>query len=104
MIRKVNPYLVRGELSREDAGLILDTLRRIDPVLAIFDFKAGVPALENPAIEALEREREEARERRDYAEADRIREELRKRNVTVEDTTNGTLYWVEGAVTSESET
>jgi cysteinyl-tRNA synthetase len=39
--------------------------------------------------------REEARERKDYEEADRIREELKKKNVMLEDTVYGTLHWVE---------
>jgi cysteinyl-tRNA synthetase len=39
--------------------------------------------------------REDARERKDYEEADRIREDLRKRNVVIEDTAYGTLYWIE---------
>jgi cysteinyl-tRNA synthetase len=95
LIRKANPYLARGEMSKKNASLILDALAKIDSVLPIFDFEAAAMDAEDPEIEAMVSLREDARERKDYAEADRIREDLRKRNVVIEDTTYGTLYWIE---------
>jgi cysteinyl-tRNA synthetase len=53
------------------------------------------PESEDPEIEDLIDRREEARESRRYEEADRLREELRKRNVVLEDTPYGTLHWIE---------
>jgi cysteinyl-tRNA synthetase len=96
LIRKVNQPLVTGELARQDAECILDALRKADSVLALLDFNAAAPDVEDQEIEALVNSREEARERKDYEAADRIREELRKRNVVLEDTPSGTLFWVEG--------
>jgi cysteinyl-tRNA synthetase len=49
---------------------------------------------DDPEIEALVSRREEARERKDYEEADRIREDLRKRNIALEDTSYGSLWWM----------
>ncbi len=95
LIRKVNKRLIKGEISKKDAGLILDALARIHSVLGIFDFHPSGPDPEDPEIEALVSKREEAREQKQYEEADRIRENLRKRNVVLEDTAYGTLYWTE---------
>jgi cysteinyl-tRNA synthetase len=95
LIRKTNQQLARGLLSKDDASLILNAFSKIHSVLAIFDFNPAGQESEDPEIEALISRREEARERKDYEEADRIREDLKKRNVVLEDTAYGTLYWVE---------
>jgi cysteinyl-tRNA synthetase len=95
LIRRVNQRLVKGEVSRKDADLIMDALTRIHEVLGIFDFNPSGADAEDPEIEALVNKREEARERKQYEEADRIRDDLKKRNVVLEDTAYGTLYWVE---------
>jgi cysteinyl-tRNA synthetase len=95
LIRKANPYIAKGEMSKKNASLILDALAKIQSVLAVFDFEAAAMDTEDPEIEAMVSLREDARERKDYEEADRIREDLRKRNVVIEDTAYGTLYWIE---------
>jgi cysteinyl-tRNA synthetase len=99
LIRKINQQFARGELSKEDASLILDAFARVHSVLAVFDFNPASPASEDPEIENLVDRREDARERKKFEEADRIREELKKRNVVLEDTPYGTLYWIEGGPT-----
>jgi cysteinyl-tRNA synthetase len=96
LIRKANPFIARGEMSKKNAALILDALAKVHSVLAIFDFEAAASVeTEDPEIEAMVSLREDARERKDYEEADRIREDLRRRNVVIEDTAYGTLYWIE---------
>jgi cysteinyl-tRNA synthetase len=52
-------------------------------------FQGGLDAAE---IEGLVRAREEARRRRDFAEADRVRKELLARGVTLEDGPKGTTW------------
>jgi cysteinyl-tRNA synthetase len=94
LIRKVNQRLSKAGVSKGDASLLMDGFAKIDPVLAIFDFNPASCDAEDPEIEDLVSRREEARERKDYAEADRIRELLRKRNISLEDTSNGTLWWM----------
>ena len=95
LIRKTNPLLARGEVSKSDAGLILDAFGKVHSVLGIVDFNASAMEIENPEIDAMVSLRDDARERKDYAEADRIRDDLKKRNVILEDTPYGTLYWIE---------
>ena len=94
LIRKVNPHLSVGGLSKDDASLVLDAFARINSVLALFDFDASGGDSADPEIEVLVNRREEARERKDYGEADRIREELRKRNIALEDRPYGTMWWI----------
>ena len=94
LIRKANQHLSTGGLSKNDASHLMDVLTRINSVLALFDFNPAGPEDEDPEIEALVNRREEARERKDYQEADRIREELRKKNIVLEDTSYGTLWWI----------
>ncbi len=95
LIRKLNQRLAKGELSGDDAALILDSLAKVHSVLGFFDLNPEGPEPEDPEIEAMVNKREEARERKDYAEADRIREALRKQNIKLEDTPYGTLYWID---------
>ncbi len=95
LIRQANQQLARQGLSKNDASLILSALEKIHSILAIFDFNPEGQESENPEIEDLICRREESRERKDYDEADRIREELKKRNVVLEDTAYGTLHWID---------
>lgn len=95
LIRSVNPQLAQKGLSEGDATAILQAFEKINSVFAFLDLNPANSDTEDPEVEALVSQREEARERKDYEEADRIREELRKKNVTLEDTAYGTLHWVE---------
>jgi cysteinyl-tRNA synthetase len=95
LIRKVNQQLVRKEFSKDDASLVLNALVKINSVLAIFEFNPASAEVEDQEIDMMISRREEARERKDYEEADKIREDLRSRNIALEDTPYGTLYWIE---------
>jgi cysteinyl-tRNA synthetase len=95
LIRKINQLFASEEFSKEDAALVVNALTKIHSVLAVFEFNPANLETEDPEIEILVNKREEARERKDYQEADKIREDLRNRNVTLEDTPYGTFYWVE---------
>jgi cysteinyl-tRNA synthetase len=94
LIRKTNQYFSLGGISRNDAALLMDAFAKIHSVLAVFDFNAAGSESEDPEIEALVNRREEARECKNYDEADRIREELKKRNIVLEDTSYGPLWWI----------
>jgi cysteinyl-tRNA synthetase len=95
LIRKVNQQTAAGGLAKEDASLVRDALERMNSVVAVFDFNAAGAETGDPEIEAMVNKRDEARERKDYGEADRIRKELRERHVVLEDTAYGTMYWMD---------
>jgi cysteinyl-tRNA synthetase len=70
-------------------------LREFDQILGL-DLARAVPRAQtqerDPRIEARVAERDAARARRDFAEADRIRDELAAEGVTLEDTPGGTRW------------
>ncbi|MDL2285838.1 cysteine synthase, partial [Desulfococcaceae bacterium OttesenSCG-928-F15] len=72
-VRHGNTLLDEGRMGKEDAMGILRFFKEIDAVLGIF---GTCRAEENPEIAAMIEMREEARNRGDWAEADRLREEL----------------------------
>jgi cysteinyl-tRNA synthetase len=95
-IRKLNPQLVQGKVSRSDAARLLDALEKVHSVLAVLDLDPGTIKAADAELDALVRTRDQARERKDYEAADRIRGELERRGVTLEDFPEGTLYRFEG--------
>ena len=54
--------------------------------------EAGEDGLSDDAIEALIAERDQARENKDFARADEIRDELAKNGVLLEDGAGGTTW------------
>jgi cysteinyl-tRNA synthetase len=81
-IKRINTLIQAGRLDAAGARRILETLGQIDAVLNVFNFHQ-VEA--DPEVTRLTAEREAARTARDWVRADRLREELRRRGVTVRD-------------------
>ncbi|HZY60407.1 MAG TPA: DALR domain-containing protein, partial [Candidatus Binataceae bacterium] len=83
-----------GEAYRRGDKRIWNTLRAMDTVLGL-DFEGirqraareSVPA----EVEALRKERDEARKKKDFARADALRNELQSRGYEVKDTPAGTV-------------
>jgi cysteinyl-tRNA synthetase len=86
LVREVNRRLDARTLSTADAGTVTAWLRRLDAVLGI------LPGEEDDLDEELSgllEERLAARARKDWAASDRLRDELVKRGIAVEDTRDG---------------
>ena len=82
---------VREADRRKDYG-VLDALYDFDRVLGLNLRKAAERATSVDAeVEALIKEREEARAARDWARADEIRQQLSEQGIALEDTPSGTL-------------
>jgi cysteinyl-tRNA synthetase len=90
MIKKVNILRNNNKVFKKDTENILNWFKKIDSVLGILDFKdkKELP----PDILAKIKEREKARQEKNYALADKIREELLKKGIILEDTKEGTRW------------
>jgi cysteinyl-tRNA synthetase len=64
----------------------------VSDLLGVLGLKIGTERAADDEIDALVARRDEARRTRDFAEADRIRDELAARGITLEDSA-GTTTW-----------
>jgi cysteinyl-tRNA synthetase len=88
-IRDGNIAIDSGKITASDAAGMKSALMRIDPVLDIFPKRDDTLDSE---IEALIAARNAARKARNFAESDRIRDELLARGIILEDTPGGTRW------------
>ena len=76
-------------VSDEDREALQAALRRLDGVLGLLERPALVLDEE---VEELIRKRTAARDAKDFAESDRIRDELAERGILLEDTPDGPIW------------
>lgn len=81
-IRQINGLVTHSRLGAKDAERLLDTFADVDRVLGVFDFTRKRLS---PEIESLIRQRREARRRKDFATADRIRQQLIRAGIELKD-------------------
>ncbi|PIE58828.1 MAG: cysteine--tRNA ligase [Desulfobulbus propionicus] len=88
-IKKLNPVLQDRQLDRKQKKDVLEVLQTIDRTLGIMQLEE-YPL--TPEIDKLIRQREQARQIKDWVAADSVREELLRQGVTVLDTVGGTIW------------
>jgi cysteinyl-tRNA synthetase len=86
LVRELNRRVAARALSSADAAGALAALRDFDRVLGVLPDE---PDSLEPELEALLGAREAARAARDWAESDRLREEIARHGILVEDTRDG---------------
>lgn len=89
LVGDLNADIDRGRLGHGDAGAILARLEELDEVLGVMTLPHHRRDAE---VEALLGLREKARQRKDWAEADRIRQDLAAQGVEVIDTPGGSRW------------
>ncbi|MBU0515706.1 MAG: cysteine--tRNA ligase, partial [Proteobacteria bacterium] len=88
-VRRANAWLDEAAVDDEQARAALELLARIDSVLAVLDLDRYEP---DPEIEMLVAERDRARRQKDWAAADRLRDELTAGGVELIDSRAGTRW------------
>lgn len=91
-IHSVNSHIDEGRFCDADRDYVIDILRKIDSVFGFIFFPKNMGDVDIERIEALIAERQKARKEKDFARADRIRDELYKEGIILEDTREGVRW------------
>jgi cysteinyl-tRNA synthetase len=95
LVRTLNAAIDAGEVGKPDVPVIREAFDHFDRVLGIISLRRSeeaAPPVPVDEIERLVEERNEARHRRDFPRADRIRQELAARGILLEDSPAGTRW------------
>jgi cysteinyl-tRNA synthetase len=95
LVRALNTAIDSRQMSAGDALAVRDVFAHFDRVLGVISLRRAEderPPVPVDEIEQLVEARKDARRRRDFAEADRIRNDLDARGVILEDSPQGTRW------------
>jgi cysteinyl-tRNA synthetase len=103
-VREANIAMDKGEFRSAEVKAAQDFLESFDRVFAVIEdndaeklkalgFAGPGGGPDDREIEKLLAERQAARKRRDFAAADRVRQELDERGIILEDTKDGSVRW-----------
>ena len=89
LVRHANAWMQGGDVPPANAAAILNVFRRMDSVLGVIFFGKSEKAEVPPEIQALLNQRAEARKAKNWAESDRIRDEIAAAGWVVKDSRDG---------------
>ena len=93
LVREINTHMADEMLCDRDRNLVLKAIAKFDSVFGIFG-KEETEMLDEE-IELLIEERQQARQSRDFARSDEIRDRLAEKGIILEDTKDG-VRWKRG--------
>ena len=88
-IKQANPVLQARQLDQDQQRDVLEALRLVNGVLGVLRLEQSPLT---PEIDSLIRQRERARQLKDWAAADSTRQELLRQGITVHDTAAGPIW------------
>ncbi len=88
-IKKVNPILASGQLDADQKKYILESLEKINAIVNVMVLEE-CPL--NPEINDLIKQRQEARKSKDWSTADKVRDMLAEKGITITDTATGPIW------------
>ncbi|MBI4143399.1 cysteine--tRNA ligase [Candidatus Woesearchaeota archaeon] len=88
-VKESNTLIMENKIGENDSKKITKFMHDIDKVLGILEEKEGKL---KPELKKLIDEREKARKEKDFAKADRIRNELKEKGIVLEDTQDGVRW------------
>ena len=88
-IKKTNPIVDEGRLDRDQKKYLLESFAKMDDILNIFKLQECPLA---PEIDKLIKEREIARQKKDWQRADNVRDELARKGITITDSAKGPIW------------
>ncbi len=97
LVRALNTSIDAGEVGQPDVPVIREAFEYVDRILGVLSLRRAEDAKAAPSADEIERliaERHAARRRRDFAAADRIRQDLAARGIILEDSASGTRWKV----------